>query len=70
MEKMFCMGLALGMVGGALIVANSHKARTLVKKGQDEMVDKIENMMDEKLKCFGSDRGGADSPSGGDMNAD
>lgn len=69
MEKMFCMGLALGMVGGALIVANSHKARTLVKKGQDEMVDKIENIMDEKLKCFGSDRGG-ESPSGGDMNAD
>lgn len=68
MEKMFCIGLALGMVGGALIVANSHKARTLVKKSQDEVVDKIETVMDEKLKCMGSDKRQADYR--GDMNAD
>ena len=50
MEKMFCIGLALGMVGGALIVANSYKARSLVKKSQAEMMDKVNEMMDEKLK--------------------
>ena len=52
MEKMFCLGLALGMVGGALIVANSYKARSLVKKGQQEVMDKVDKMMDEKLKAM------------------
>jgi len=63
------MGLVLGMVGGALIVANSHKARTIVKKGQDEMVDKIENLIDEKFKCLGSDKKEQGDYTG-DMNAD
>lgn len=50
MDKTFIMGLALGMVGGALIVANCKKARTLIKKSQDEIVDKVNCAMDEKLK--------------------
>ena len=50
MEKLFCLGLALGMVGGALIVANSYKARSLVKKSQAEIMQKVEEMMDEKLR--------------------
>ncbi len=50
MEKLFCLGLALGMVGGALIVANSYKVRCLVKKSQSEMMQKFDEMMDEKLK--------------------
>ncbi len=49
MEKMFCLGLALGMVGGALIVANSYKARSLVKKSQAEIMEKVDEMMDERL---------------------
>jgi hypothetical protein len=53
MEKMFCLGLALGMVGGALIVANNYKARSLVKKSQQELTDKLETMMDEKLQAMG-----------------
>ena len=52
MEKMFCLGLMLGAVGGALIVANSYKARTLVKKSQTEVVDKLGQMMDEKLNSM------------------
>ena len=52
MEKMFCLGLMLGAVGGALIVANSYKARTLVKKSQMELVDKVNDMMDEKLQAM------------------
>ena len=52
MEKLFCLGLMLGAVGGALIVANSYKARTLVKKSQTEVVDKLGQMMDEKLNSM------------------
>ena len=50
MEKMFCLGLLLGAVGGALIVANSYKARSLVKKSQAELMEKVDEMMDERLK--------------------
>lgn len=50
MEKLFCLGLAFGMVGGALLVANSYKVRCLVKKSQAEMMQKFDDMMDEKLK--------------------
>lgn len=48
MEK-FIAGLALGMIGGALVVANSNRTRALVKKSQDEMVCKIDEYIDEKL---------------------
>jgi hypothetical protein len=68
MEKMFCLGLALGMVGGALIVANNYKARSLVKKSQQELTDKLETMMDEKLQAMGgnaqSQQGSASGQSG------
>ena len=50
MEKMFCLGLLFGAVGGALIVANSYKARSLVKKSQAELMEKVDEMMDERLK--------------------
>ena len=50
MEKVFCIGLLFGMVGGALIVANSYKARSLVKKSQAEIMQKVDEMMDERLK--------------------
>ena len=49
MEKIFCLGLALGAVGGALIVANSYKARSLVKKSQADLMQKMDEMMDERL---------------------
>ena len=52
MEKMFCLGLMLGAVGGALLVANSYKARTLVKKSQAEVMEKANEMMDEKLQAL------------------
>ena len=59
MEKMFCLGLVLGAVGGALIVANSYKARALVKKSQAELLEKVDEMMDERLKDM-SDKTGSD----------
>ena len=41
--------MLIGAVGGALVVANSQKMRTLVQKGQDELLTKVNIMMDEKL---------------------
>ena len=49
MEKIFCLGVMLGAVGGALLVANSYKARSLVTKSQAEVMQKVNDMMDEKL---------------------
>jgi hypothetical protein len=48
MEKL-ALGMLIGAVGGALVVANSQKMRSLVKKGQDEVLTKVNDMMDEKL---------------------
>lgn len=48
MEKL-AIGMLIGAVGGALAVANSHKMRSLVKKGQEEVLSKVNTMMDEKL---------------------
>lgn len=51
MEK-FILGLAVGMAGGALLVANNCKLRSLVKKNQDELMKKAEQYIDEKLGCM------------------
>ena len=52
MEKMFCLGLLFGAVGGALIVANSYKARSLVKKSQEELIDKLDDAVDARLTAM------------------
>lgn len=49
MEK-FMLGVALGMAGGALIVANNCKLRNLVKKNQDDLLQKAEQYIDSKLE--------------------
>ncbi len=51
MEK-FVAGLVLGMVGGAILVANSKKTRALVKMSQEELKEKIDAYVDEKLEGF------------------
>ena len=48
--KEFVMGLAMGMAGGALIVANSCKLRQMIKKNQEEILQKAENYIDEQFK--------------------
>lgn len=48
MEKLV-VGMAVGCVLGALIVTNNRKVQALVKKGQDELLDKIDEIVDEKL---------------------
>ncbi len=55
MEKIFCLGLVFGAVGGALLVANSYKARSLVKKSQAEVMQKVGEMMDERLQAQSGD---------------
>lgn len=42
--KFFCVGLALGMIGGALLVANSTKVRQLVKDSQESVMRKSEEI--------------------------
>ena len=51
MEK-FVLGVALGMAGGALMVANNCKLRNLVKKNQEEFMQKAEQYIDSKLEKF------------------
>ena len=49
MEK-FIIGVAVGMAAGALIVANNCKLRNLVKKNQEDIMEKAENYIDTKLE--------------------
>lgn len=49
MEK-FIFGLAVGMAGGALLVANNCKLLNLIKKNQEDIMQKAECYIDEKLE--------------------
>ena len=44
------LGVALGMAGGALVVANNCKLRNLVKKNQEDLMQKAEQYIDSKLE--------------------
>ena len=52
MDDKFLSGIILGMLGGALIVTNSVKARQMVKDGQTQVKEKITeiNEKDKKKK--------------------
>ena len=41
MNKDFFLGLAIGMIGGALIITNCRQAKELVETGQKEIKKKI-----------------------------
>lgn len=47
MEKDFCMGLLVGLLGGAIAAANSFKVRKAVKDGQEQIMNTL-NKMNEK----------------------
>ena len=49
MEK-FMLGVAIGMAGGALMVAYNCKLRNLVKKNQEDFMQKAEQYIDSKLE--------------------
>ena len=44
------LGVALGMAGGALVVANNCKLRNSAKKNQDDLLAKAEQYIDSKLE--------------------
>lgn len=48
MDEKFIFGLGLGMLGGAVIVANSVKARQMVKNGQEQVVEKVSQLTEKK----------------------
>ena len=56
MEK-FIAGRALGAALGALLVANSNKTRALVKKSQEEVKEKLDAYIDEKLSAMEQEEG-------------
>lgn len=48
----FIIGLAVGMAGGALLVANNCKLLNLVKKNQEDIMNKAEKYIDSKLEAL------------------
>ena len=44
MDDKFFMGVALGMLGGAILVTNSVKVRQMVKDGQEQLKQKAIEM--------------------------
>ncbi len=48
MEEKFLIGVILGMLGGALITANSQKARQMVKSGQEQVTKKVNELGKKK----------------------
>ena len=50
MDDKFLVGVVLGMLGGAVLVTNSVKARQVVKDGQTQVIEKVEKMSKPKKK--------------------
>ncbi len=50
MDKCFCLGLAVGMLAGAVIASNSYKLRRLVTDSQKQVKEEVEKMTEEKDK--------------------
>ena len=44
MDDKFLCGLCLGMLGGAVIIANSNKARKAVMDSQEKIIEKLEDL--------------------------
>ncbi len=51
MEKLV-LGMLIGAVGGAVAVTNSYRMRSIIKKGQDEVLTMVNDAMDEKLAAM------------------
>lgn len=50
MDDKFLVGVVLGMLGGAVLVTNSVKARQAVKSGQEQVMDKMEGLTKQSKK--------------------
>ena len=50
MDDKFLCGMLLGVIGGAVLATNSAKARQIVKDGQEQVKDKLEDMAKSNKK--------------------
>ncbi|MBO7214944.1 MAG: hypothetical protein J6V66_05555 [Clostridia bacterium] len=44
MDDKFLCGILLGMIGGAVLATNSAKARQIVRDGQEQVKDKLNDV--------------------------
>jgi hypothetical protein len=51
MNDKFLFGIVLGMLGGAVIVSNSSKARKLIKDGQQQLKEKVDSLGNCSSNC-------------------
>ncbi len=50
MDDKFLCGVLLGMLGGAVIATNSAKTRQMVRDGQEQVRQKVEDMSKSSKK--------------------
>ena len=50
MDDKFLCGVVLGMLGGAVLATNSAKARQMVRDGQEQVKQKVEEMRKSSKK--------------------
>ena len=50
MEEKFIIGILFGMLGGALIAANSQKARECIRDGQSQVIEKVSELAEKGKK--------------------
>ena len=50
MDDKFLCGMILGVIGGAVLATNSAKARQMVKDGQEQVKDKLQDMAKSNKK--------------------
>lgn len=64
MEK-FALGVVVGGICGALLTTNNYRMRALVRKTQEEVQSKFDQMLEEKTRAMEamSDDSNADSES-------
>lgn len=50
MDDKFLCGMLLGVIGGAVIATNSARARQMVREGQEQVKQKVEELNKESSK--------------------
>ena len=50
MDDKFLCGMLLGVIGGAVIATNSAKARQMVKDGQQQIKEKVDEISNDVEK--------------------
>lgn len=53
MEKDFCLGIAIGLFGGAIAAANSLKVRKTVKDGQEQIMNMLTKLNEQRKEISG-----------------